>query len=176
MSHDVGGDVPDPTALANAGGACLDGCTSAELALNVVAIGFAAKAGYAIRSIGLGRDEELASELVTSAASRLTRSFGNFAATDLRMAAEAADRNGLTRVGRALQKHSDRKASVFQGRSSGGAMSRNEQGLQVLDEILYDPNSRVEILDRVMNIWDTSGRGVRYAKDGTFIGFLEPVG
>lgn len=58
------------TALANAEGACLDGCDSAELAVNVVAIGIAFKAGYAIRSAGLRQAEEAASRLVTDAQRR----------------------------------------------------------------------------------------------------------
>lgn len=56
------------TALANAGGACLDGCDTAELAVNVVAIGLAIKAGYAIRSTDLGRTEQIAARLVADAA------------------------------------------------------------------------------------------------------------
>lgn len=43
------------------------------------------------------------------------RTFGNFAVNDLRAAAQVADRNGLTQVGRALQKHSGRDSSAFYG-------------------------------------------------------------
>lgn len=87
-----------------------------------------------------------------------------------------ADRNGLTQVGRALQKHSSREGSVFNGLSCGSATARNEQGLRVLDEILNDPGGRTEMLDRVTNIWDSTGRGVRFGNDGSFMGFLEPLG
>lgn len=55
------------TALANAGGACIDGCDGAEVAVNVVAIGLAVKAGYAINSAGLSRTEDIARKLVTDA-------------------------------------------------------------------------------------------------------------
>ncbi|MFV0459647.1 MAG: hypothetical protein ACK5MT_12855, partial [Actinomycetales bacterium] len=110
------------------------------------------------------------------AANTGARTFGSFAANDLRAAAQAADRNGLTQVGRALQKHSGREGSVFSGMSSGTATARNEQGLRVLDDILNDSGGRTEVLDRVTNIWDSTGRGVRFGNDGSFLGFLEPVG
>ena len=110
------------------------------------------------------------------AANAGARTFGNSAMSDLRAAAQAADRYGLTQVGRALQKHSGRDGSVFNGLSSGSATARNEQGLRVLDDILNDPAGRTEVLDRVTNIWDSTGRGVRYGNDGSFMGFLEPVG
>ena len=94
----------------------------------------------------------------------------------LRGAVQVADRNGLTQAGRALQKHSDREGSVFYGLSTGGPAARNAQGLSVLDEILGDPNRRTEVLNRVTNIWDSNGRGVRFGNDGSFMGFLEPQG
>lgn len=65
---------------------------------------------------------------------------------------------------------------MFNGLSSGTTTGRNEQGLQVLDEILGDPGGRTEVLDRVTNIWDSTGRGVRFGNDGSFMGFLEPLG
>jgi len=46
--------------------------------------------------------------------------------------------------------------------------------MQVLREILDDPNHTVEVLDRVTNIRDSTGRGVRLSNDGEFMGFLEP--
>lgn len=49
------------------------------------------------------------------AANTATRTFGNFAVDDLRLAAQAADRNGLTQVGRALQKHSGRGTACSTG-------------------------------------------------------------
>lgn len=136
-----------------------------QLAVNVVAIGVAVKVGHTINSSGLNHTEDVARRLLAdTAVNRLTRPFGDFSATALRASAQAGDHNGLTRVGRALQKHSDRKGSVFGGRPSGSVNSRNEQVLKVFDEILSDPGSRAEVLDRVMNIWDSTGRGVRYTK------------
>jgi hypothetical protein len=79
------------------------------------------------------------------------------------------------RVGRALQKHSSRNGSVFNGLSSGNAVARNEQGMRVLDEILEDPGATAQVLDNVTNIWDSAGRGIRLSNDGKFMGFLEPV-
>jgi RHS repeat-associated protein len=133
-----------------------------------------AAAGPKVVGAGIGRVSAI--RRAAGAAKAGARSFGNFAATDLRVAAQAADRNGLTQVGRALQKHSGRDGSAFNGLSTGTAAARNEQGLRVLDDILEDPNARTEVLDRVMNIWDSTGRGVRYGNDGSFMGFLEPVG
>jgi len=103
------------------------------------------------------------------------RTYGAFTRSDLRAAAQVPDRNGLTQVGRALQKHSDREGSVFNGSSTGNAATRNEQGLRVLDEILDDPRGTTEALNRVTNVWDSTGRGVRYSNDGSFMGFLEPI-
>jgi hypothetical protein len=42
------------------------------------------------------------------------------------------------------------------------ATARNEQGLSVLNEILDSPGGSTEVLDRVTNIWDSTGRGVRF--------------
>ncbi len=102
------------------------------------------------------------------------RAFGRFGAADVRAAAGAADRNGLTRVGRALQKHSGRDGSVYSRLSGGTATERNKQGMRVLDDILNDAGGRTEVRDNVINIYDSAGRGVRMSKDGTFMGFLEP--
>jgi RHS repeat-associated protein len=103
------------------------------------------------------------------------RTFGTHSSQDLLNAAQSGDRNGLTQAGRALQKHADRAGSFFQGRSSGPAAVRNAQGLQAVSEILNNPASRTEVLNRVINIWAPTGQGVRYNIDGSFMGFLEPV-
>jgi hypothetical protein len=59
--------------------------------------------------------------------------------------------------------------------AGGSAEARNEQGLKIFDEILGDTGGRTEVLDRVTNVWDSSGRGVRFGNDGSFMGFLEPT-
>lgn len=99
----------------------------------------------------------------------------HFVAPHDSMAAGQRLENGLPRVGRALQKHSDRAGSVFGGLSSGNPIARNEQGMRVLDEILEDPGSTTQVLENVTNIWDSTGRGIRLSNDGTFMGLLEPL-
>lgn len=61
----------------------------------------------------------------STGASEAARVFGTFGPAELRAAAQVADRNGLTRVGRALQKHSSRPSSPFYGSSNGTFQSRN---------------------------------------------------
>ncbi|MGC4173856.1 RHS repeat-associated core domain-containing protein [Demequina sp.] len=141
-------------------------------AVGLVGWGLGQGASLAIKSAAAG-----AVKTATAPATNTgVRSFGGFGQAELRAAAQAADRNGLTQVGRALQKHSGRDGSVFNGLSNGTATARNQQGLQVLDEILADTGGRTEVLDRVTNIWDSTGRGVRFSNDGSFMGFLEPLG
>lgn len=103
------------------------------------------------------------------------RGYAGFGTNDLLGAAEATDRNGLTAVGRALQKHSDRQGSVFFGLSSGTAAARNEQGLEMFQAILTGPGQRLWVGSKVFEIWDAGGRGLRFGMSGRFIGFLEPV-
>jgi hypothetical protein len=98
---------------------------------------------------------------------------GGFSNADLEASANAADRNGLTRAGRALQKHGDRGGSVFP-RSTGGAEARNAQGIDQVNAILNDPNRTVDVLNKVINIYGSNGAGVRYSVGGDFMGFLEP--
>ncbi len=94
---------------------------------------------------------------------------------DLLRAGQQLDRNGLSRAGRSLQKHGDRADSVFP-RSTGNAAARNDQGQQILEEILNSSNQTTRA-NRLggRDIFDTaSGRGVRFDGDGQFIGFLDP--
>lgn len=83
------------------------------------------------------------------------------------------NRDGLSGAGRALQKHGDRAGSAFP-RSTGTAAERNAQGQNVVDDMLTARSGRTEVLDNVINVYDLSGRGVRYRSDGSFTGFLEP--
>ena len=107
-------------------------------------------------------------------AANSVRTFGQFTKEEILAAGAAPDRNGLTQAGRGLQKHAGRDGSVYQSLSTGSAEMRNEQGMQILREILNDPNARVQNLDNVTNIWDSTGRGVRLSNNGDFMGFLEP--
>jgi hypothetical protein len=137
------------------------------------AAGSAAVAGATEMGLGAAAQRG-APALESGATSAGARMFGRFTAAEVRCAAQAPDRNGLTQVGRALQKHSGREGSVFLGLSRGSAAQRNEQGMAVLEQIVKDPGGRVQVLDRVTNIFDSSGRGVRMRNDGSFMGFLEP--
>jgi hypothetical protein len=93
-----------------------------------------------------------------------------------RLAAGAQeDVDGLTRAGRALEKHGSRPGSVFP-RATGNIAAKNAQGQQILEEILRSNNQRT-VPNRfgghdIFNLG--SGRGVRFAGNGEMIGFLEP--
>jgi len=52
------------------------------------------------------------------------------------------DRSGLTRAGRALDKHGNRPGSVFP-LARGNAFGKNRQGQFHLDDILTDPKGFV---------------------------------
>jgi len=89
------------------------------------------------------------------------------------------DRGGLTSAGRALQKHGGRAGSVFP-QATGNVASINNQGNQVLESILKNPNATRQILHRhrygnVLEVQIPGGMGARFSVDGkTLIGFLEP--
>lgn len=90
---------------------------------------------------------------------------------DLLRAGEEYDRNGLTRAGRALQKHGHRPGSAYP-KIKGKEL--NEKGREILKEIVSDPkSSRRE--GEFLDIVSPSGRGARFTRDGKrFRGFLEP--
>lgn len=87
-------------------------------------------------------------------------------------AGDEIDRNGLTRVGRALQKHSDRVGSIFQ-KTPGKFSSINNQGREILKKILEDPKHTV-LKNRFggLDILTNNG-GARFNSDGVFMGLLE---
>ncbi|MDB2614432.1 hypothetical protein N9Y92_04685 [Chlamydiales bacterium] len=84
------------------------------------------------------------------------------------------DRSGLTRAGRALDKHGNRPGSVFP-KATGGPASKNMQGQFYLDDILTSPKT-TSISNRFggKDIYAPNGRGVRYDKDFDFKGFSQP--
>lgn len=127
--------------------------------------GEAAAGGAFVRSPGL----------VARAASTV-RVFGAHSADDLLRAGLRSDRNGLTAVGRALQKHANRPNSSYP-RVAWGDL--NATGQQVLERILADPRTAMQsykhpnptyggsVLDlRLPDI------GARFSSAGDFIGFL----
>jgi len=94
---------------------------------------------------------------------------------DLLRAGMQLDKNGLTKAGRALQKHGDREGSVFP-RSTGSSTVRNQQGQDILNAILSS-NNRTTRSNRFngQDIFDANtGRGVRFDAVGNMMGFLEP--
>ncbi len=104
-----------------------------------------------------------------------TRSVARGGIDDLLKAGQQLDRNGLTKAGRALQKHGNRPGSVFP-KSTGNAATRNQQGQDILEGILRSNNQTTrpnrfggkDIFDK------NTGRGVRFDADGKTKGFLEP--
>jgi hypothetical protein len=87
--------------------------------------------------------------------------------------AEALSKNGLSNIGRALQKHSDRNGAfsniVFSSKTA------NQEGLKVFQEII---NSNSKVLQRLdngtINVFDSvTGRGFNISRGGTFNGFRE---
>jgi len=96
--------------------------------------------------------------------------------TLLKEAGQELDKGGLTKAGRALQKHGDREGSVFP-EVTGNVASKNQQGQKILEEILNSKNK--EIKDNRFgggkDIYDkNTGRGVRFDSDNKMKGFLEP--
>ncbi len=140
-------------------------------AQTILSVGPTSTAGQAI--VGVRGPPGLRLVSATGVAAETAADAGGFSNSALESSANAVDRNGLTRAGRALQKHGDRPGSVFP-RSVGSAEARNAQGLDQVNAILNDPNRTVDVLDKVINIYGSNGAGVRYSVGGDFMGFLEP--
>ncbi len=89
-------------------------------------------------------------------------------------AALEPDRNGLTRAGRALQKHAARQGSAFATRATT-ATELNRLGEQIVRETLVDPRAvRKPNRRGGEDVIAVDGRSVRYDRDGAFYSFLEP--
>lgn len=97
----------------------------------------------------------------------------------LSKAGEVMDRGSLTKAGRGLDKHGGRPGGDFP-KATGNPAAKNAQGQYHLDDILTHPDSTITRNYRpryggdVIDVKIQNGRGVRYDKDGNFIGFLEP--
>lgn len=96
--------------------------------------------------------------------------------------AASPNRNGLTDAGRALQKHGGREGSTY-SYSSQKAAVLNQEGQAIVNEILGNPNSKIEsrvVFENkqkitVVEVTAPDGRALRYNADGTkLIGFREP--
>lgn len=94
---------------------------------------------------------------------------------DMSRAASVADRNGLTKAGRAYQKHMDRPGSSYPTVSPKNTQTLNTAGQRNVDSILN--NSGTVFRDNRFGGIDAispNGTGVRYNGRGEFMGFLEP--
>ncbi|MBJ7450351.1 MAG: RHS repeat-associated core domain-containing protein, partial [Parachlamydiales bacterium] len=86
---------------------------------------------------------------------------------------KSLDRGGLTRAGRALDKHGNRPGSPFP-KAVGNHISKNKQGQFHLDDILTNPNSNIELIDLCnYRTFVPDGRGAYFYSDGTLRGFLK---
>jgi RHS repeat-associated protein len=84
----------------------------------------------------------------------------------------------LTAAGRALAKHGGRTGSAFP-EATGSQTAISDQAGLIVRDILDNQTRRLEFYSprlkmQVVDIYDATGRGLRYSKDGEFIGFLEP--
>lgn len=74
-------------------------------------------------------------------AANTVRTFGTLSEDELLQAGLRTDRNGLTGVGRALQKHANRPNSAY---PQVAGRDLNASGQQVLERILRDPRTAVQ--------------------------------
>lgn len=87
--------------------------------------------------------------------------------------AKAADRGGLTKAGRSLQKHGDRAGSSYP-KATGNEASKNAQAETLINEILDSPSLTTTDLGRGgIEYRSGPGRAVRFNADGSFSGFVE---
>jgi len=97
---------------------------------------------------------------------------------DLSRAAGVIDRNGLTMAGNHVKSHGDRAISAFP-KLRGTPSQINAAGQNIIDDILTHPESstitrRHARFGDVIEVRDSTGRGVRFGADGNFINLLEP--
>ncbi len=125
------------------------------------------------------QDEENARN---NASSKSTDKIGEWSLDELSDGAKHVDpaskKGDLTLTGRALQKHGSRPGGCFPS-AKGNPCSINEQGQQIVDNILNDPNktiiqSNAGRYGKVTDIFSSNGQGLRYDAQGKLIGFLEP--
>jgi len=83
-------------------------------------------------------------------------------------------KNGLTVLGRALQKHAGREGSSFADIEFSGKTA-NQQGLNVLNEILNSKDILIQKAENgTTNVFDNAtGRGVNVSRSGLFNGFRD---
>jgi RHS repeat-associated protein len=84
-------------------------------------------------------------------------------------------KNGFSKAGRALQKHSNGpgRSGIFDAIAQSPKLL-NPQGEAALDDILTDPEGTTVVGDNVIDIFGAAGRGARFRADlSEFMGFLE---
>jgi hypothetical protein len=92
----------------------------------------------------------------------------------LSKAGQVLDRGGLTKAGRALEKHGGRTGSVFP-QATGNVAAKNTQGQVALDDILGNVSKTSPNKFGGHDYFGGSrGGGARFDADGNFTGFLEP--
>ena len=84
------------------------------------------------------------------------------------------DRNGLSQIGRALQKHTGRANSSFSDIHFSGKTA-TEDGLKILRDIMRSKNKVIDIeTNGTKTIYDkVSGRGFNISREGKFNGFRD---
>lgn len=116
--------------------------------------------------------------LATSGEATLAAKAATSGAELLSGAARATYRGDLTVAGRALAKHGGRPGSAFP-RPVGAPANISAQAQSAVDDILANQYRRATSFNprlngKVVDIFDASGRGLRYTEEGRFVGFLEP--
>jgi RHS repeat-associated protein len=145
--------------------------TTTGLAILSVAYG-GVKAVQGVYNLGKGLYN---GRKAASALTKLTNaSKKEFCLDKLSQAGQAMDRGGLTRAGRALDKHGNRPDTVYP-KARGTPLEKNLQGQFQLDDILTHPQSyNIENNVGGINYYTPDGRGAFFYADGTFRGFLQP--
>ncbi len=88
--------------------------------------------------------------------------------------ATKSDRNGLSKLGRGLQKHSSRKGSAFKD-VKFSHKNADQIGEKILRNILNSKDKTIQKLPNgTTNIFDkNTGRGVNISREGLFNGFRD---
>ena len=86
----------------------------------------------------------------------------------------ATSKNGMSSIGRALQKHSGRVGSVFEGVKYSGKTATKD-GLNIVKDILKSKKQLIDIeKNGTKTIYDKiTGRGINISREGKFGGFRE---
>lgn len=102
---------------------------------------------------------------------------------DLWKNADITNEQGTSAIVRAIDKHAGRDGSVFP-KLTGNLEAKNNVAKQIFNEIMGDTSKTTTVKDTpfvlsrygqpVIDIVASDGRGLRFGKNGEFIGVLEP--